>query len=336
MASHIVGRSVGPRRYLRCVSNPELDEIDAALRTDIRRLGTQLGEALVRQHGQQLLDRVEQVRTIARGLRRDDSPADDSLVDFLSDIEVVDAIHLVRAFTVYFHLANTAEQVHRVDDLNATPRTRNNRFAETVAKLQASGISNAEIITATRTADLRPVFTAHPTEASRRSILDKLAELAVLIERRGESSLSQSDKGAMDRRIDELIDAMWQTDELRRERPDPVDEARSILYFLNQIVTEGVPELFSDVDAVLRSIGGSLASDHVPVQFGSWVGGDRDGNPNVKPDTTLAVLAFQRARALRLLISEIEELSAELSVSIAVTKISVSYTHLTLPTTPYV
>lgn len=303
------------------MSNPELDLIDAALRTDIRRLGTQLGESLVRQHGQELLDRVEQVRAIAQGLRRDDASAD-GLVDFLSGIEVVDAIHLVRAFTVYFHLANTAEQVHRVEDLNATAPARNNRFAETVTKLQAAGVSNAEIIAATRTADLRPVFTAHPTEASRRSILDKLAELAVLIERRGEASLSQNDKGAMDRRIDELIDAMWQTDELRRERPDPVDEARSILYFLNQIVTDGVPELFADIDAVLRSIGGSLAPDHVPVRFGSWVGGDRDGNPNVKPETTLAVLAFQRGRALRLLITEIEALSLELSVSTAVTGIS--------------
>ena len=92
------------------MSTPELELIDAALRTDIRRLGTQLGEALVRQHGQDLLDRVEQVRAIAQGLRRDDSSAE-SLVDFLSGIEVVDAIHLVRAFTVYFHLANTAEQV---------------------------------------------------------------------------------------------------------------------------------------------------------------------------------------------------------------------------------
>jgi len=303
------------------VSNPELDLIDAALRTDIRRLGTQLGEALVRQHGQDLLDRVEQVRAIAQGLRRDDSSAE-SLVDFLSGIEVVDAIHLVRAFTVYFHLANTAEQVHRVEDLNTLAPSRNNRFADTVTKLQAAGVSNSEIVAATRAADLRPVFTAHPTEASRRSILDKLAELAVLIERRSEATLGQSEKAGIDRRIDELIDAMWQTDELRREQPDPVDEARSILYFLNQIVTDGVPELFDDVDAVLRTIGGSLPPDRVPVRFGSWVGGDRDGNPNVTPDTTLDVLAFQRARALRLLITEIEDLSSELSVSTAVTGIS--------------
>lgn len=302
------------------MSNPEIDDLDAALRGDIRRLGTQLGDALVRQHGQELLDQVEQVRAMARGLRREDSSTD-GLVDLLVDVELGNAINLVRAFTVYFHLANTAEQVHRVDDLN-TSATGTNRFAETVAALQQGGASNAEIVAATRQADLRPVFTAHPTEASRRSILDKLAEMAQLIERRAESTISRSETEAIDRRTDELIDAIWQTDELRRERPDPVDEARSILYFLNQIVTDGVPELFDDVDAALRTIGGSLDGGSVPVRFGSWVGGDRDGNPNVTPQITLDVLTFQRTRALRLLISEIEHLSAELSVSMTVADIS--------------
>ena len=179
-----------------------------------------------------------------------------------------------------------------------------------------------EIVATTRNADLRPVFTAHPTEASRRSILDKLAEIAVLIERRGEAGCGPADRRRIDRRIDELIDAIWQTDELRREKPDPVDEARSILYFLTEIASDGVPELFDDVDAVLRAIGGSLDGTQAPVRFGSWVGGDRDGNPNVTPETSLDVLAFQRDRALRLLVAEIEELSSELSVSTAVTGIT--------------
>ncbi|NNE74566.1 MAG: phosphoenolpyruvate carboxylase, partial [Acidimicrobiales bacterium] len=303
------------------MNDPHLDEIDAALRSDIRRLGNQLGDALVRQHGRELLERVEQVRSIARGLRRE---ADTSagLADFLTDIDVHDAIHLVRAFTVYFHLANTVEQVHRIEEHNADAAAANNHFAETVAKLQAIGISDSEIVAAARTTDLRPVFTAHPTEASRRSILDKLAEIAVLVERRNDTSCGPADQRRIDRRVDELIDAIWQTDELRREQPDPVDEARSILYFLNEIVSDGVPELFDDIDAALRSIGGELGSTNVPVRFGSWVGGDRDGNPNVTPATTLEVLEFQRARALRLLIAEIEDLSSELSVSTAVTGIS--------------
>ncbi|MDE0613953.1 phosphoenolpyruvate carboxylase [Candidatus Poriferisocius sp.] len=298
-----------------------LDQIDSALRNDIRRLGNQLGDALIRQHGPDLLERVEQVRAVARGLRRDEESGA-ALSELLDDVDVVEAIHLVRAFTVYFHLANTAEQVHRVEDLKAEGLAGSLRFADTVAKLQELGIDPAEIVAATRGADLRPVFTAHPTEASRRSILDKLTEIAVLIERRSEIGRGPADQNRIDRRIDELIDAIWQTDELRRERPDPVDEARSILYFLTEIAADGVPELFDDVDAVLRNIGGSLDGPQVPVRFGSWVGGDRDGNPNVTPETTLEVLNIQRGRALRLLVTEVEDLSSELSVSTAVTAIT--------------
>ncbi len=305
----------------------QLAEVDHALRNHIRRLGHQLGEALVRQQGPELLERVEQVRGLARNLRRDDDSPTGELAHVLDGIDVHDAIRLVRAFTVYFHLANTAEQVHRVEDLRdreygANGRAGSNRFAETVAKLQQAGISDAEIVATTRDADLRPVFTAHPTEASRRSILDKLAEIATLVEQRTAVEGDRAAQARIDRRVDELIDAIWQTDELRRERPDPVDEARSMLYFLTEMVADGLPELFDDIDAALRSIGGALPANRVPVRFGSWVGGDRDGNPNVTPETTVEVLAHQRTRALRLLIAEIEELSSELSVGDAVAQIS--------------
>lgn len=295
----------------------QLDEIDHALRNHIRRLGTQLGDALVRQHGPDLLERVEQVRSHARSLRRDDDGTTGELARTFDDVDVADAIRLVRAFTVYFHLANTAEQVHRIEDLQTSAPASNNRFTETVAKLQGEGISDEEIVEAVHATDLRPVFTAHPTEASRRSILDKLAEIATLVEARGENG-DQSRNARIDRRVDELIDAIWQTDELRRERPDPVDEARSILYFLTEIVADGLPQLFEDIDVALRSIGGELDPTRLPIRFGSWVGGDRDGNPNVTPDTTSEVLAHQRSRALRILISEIEELSRELSVGTVV------------------
>jgi len=299
---------------------PSLDDLDSVLRRDIRRLGNQLGDALIRQQGPELLERVEQVRVLARELRQGDD-ANSQLADLLADVELVDAIQLVRAFTTYFHLANTAEQVHRIDDLTESRAAHGNSFSETVARLIEQGFSSEEVIEATNRSELRPVFTAHPTEASRRSILDKLAEVARLIEQR-EHAGDGGTRRRIDRRVDELIDAIWQTDELRRAQPDPVDEARSILYFLNEVIIDGVPELLDDIDAVLRSIGGCLDNDSPPIRFGSWVGGDRDGNPNVTPSTTLAVLDFQRSRALRLLISEIEQLSSELSVSTAVRPVS--------------
>ena len=299
----------------------DLEELDTAIRRDIRRLGNQLGDALVRQVGPELLEQVEEVRTLARALRQGDEGIGSELTDSLRNTPVVRAIELVRAFTTYFHLANTAEQVHRIDDLAANRTTRSKRFSETVNRLIELGIPATEIAAAANRVQLYPVFTAHPTEASRRSILDKLAEIAKLIEQR-EIEPEEPVIARIDRRIDELLDMIWQTDELRREKPDPVDEARSILYFLGEMLEEGVPELLDDIDAALAVHGHGLETDSQPVRFGSWVGGDRDGNPNVTPATTCAVLDFQRARALRLLVGEIEDLSAELSVSTAVRSIS--------------
>ena len=298
-----------------------LGELDSALRRDIRRLGAQLGEALSRQHGPELLERVEQVRSLARGLRRSDEDST-ALAELLADVDVTDAGLLARAFTVYFHLANTAEQVHRIDDLTEKQAAGSNRFGEMVGRLREMGFADDEIVSTVNSAELRPVFTAHPTEASRRSILDKLAEISSLIEHRAHAGADDTARRRADRRINELIDAIWQTDELRRQRPDPVDEARSILYFLTEIAVQGVPELLDDIDAVLASLGGGLDPDRAPVRFGSWVGGDRDGNPNVTPDTTVEVLTFQRQRALRILVEEIEGLSSELSVSFAVRGVS--------------
>ena len=298
-----------------------VNELDSALRGDIRRLGAQLGDALVRQHGPGLLERVEQVRRLARGLRRSDEDST-ALAELLAGVDVADAGLLARAFTVYFHLANTAEQVHRIDDLTEKRAAGANRFGEMVGRLRAMGFADDEIVSTVNSTELRPVFTAHPTEASRRSILDKLAEISSLIEQRAHAGADDTARRRADRRMDELIDAIWQTDELRRQRPDPVDEARSILYFLTEIAVQGVPELLDDINAALVSLGGGLDPDRSPVRFGSWVGGDRDGNPNVTPATTVEVLEFQRQRALRILVDEIEGLSSELSVGLAVTGIS--------------
>jgi phosphoenolpyruvate carboxylase len=302
----------------------ELEQVDAALRADIRRLGRQLGGTLVRQAGPELLDRVERVRTLARRLRRghEDSAVADELTELLRDVPVVTAIELVRAFTTYFHLANVAEQVHRVENLAAEAPASRNRFRETVAKVLAAGVTPEQLAALVNRAELRPVFTAHPTEVSRRSILDKLAEIAVLLERRAERGATETERRRIDRRIDELTDAMWLTDEIRQERPDPVDEARSILYYVSEIAGAGIPELLDDIAAVLAESGVALQPTATPVRLGSWVGGDRDGNPNVTPETTRAVLAFQRTRALRILIAEIEELADELSVSTRVREVS--------------
>ena len=303
-----------------------MQEPDEAMRADIRRLGNQLGQAIARQEGDAMLDLVERVRVLARRIRTDQhagstagSPAGNTggsrdLGALLRDVSPVDAIRLVRAFTLYFHLANATEQVHRIEELNQ--RTADSgRITDTIERLLGAGHDIDEITAAVARTELRPVFTAHPTEASRRSILDKLTEIATRLERRQHPAATATEQRRIDRRIDELIDAMWQTDELRRRRPTPADEARSVLYVLEQVTRQGLPELLEDLALSLERAGGSLPPDAAPVRFGSWVGGDRDGNPNVTAETTAEVLELHRERALQLLAEEIDRLRGQLSTS---------------------
>jgi len=303
---------------------PTHEKTDAALRSDIRRLGNQLGDTLVRQHGRDLLDSVERVRALARRVRQDADGTDISreLADLLGSAETDEAILLVRAFTVYFHLANVAEQVHRIEDLNTGAAGAERHFDETIRSLVDEGVAPSEISDLLNRTELRPVFTAHPTEASRRSILDKLARIAEHIEDRSEHRRTEADRERIDRRIEELIEAIWQTDEIRQERPDPFDEARSVLFYLDQTVRDAVPDLLDDMAAALDSIGEQMEVGHSPIRFGTWVGGDRDGNPNVSPAMTEAVLELQRKRALELLIAEVVGLGDDLSVSTRVRGIS--------------
>ena len=292
------------------------------LRDDIRRLGNQLGQSIVRQEGPAFLELVEEVRVLARQLRRDgDLEAGRKLTAVLADTSFLDAIRLVRAFTTYFHLANVAEQVHRIDDLNIR-KPDTGRFEQTVDDLITRGFTPEDIADALAKTALRPIFTAHPTEASRRSMLDKLAELALLIDRRSSDRSTTAERRRLDRRADELLDAIWQTDEIRRQRPSPLDEARSMIYYLDQIVRTGLPKLWTDIALVLEGIGVDPQINPAPVVFGSWVGGDRDGNPNVTPETTVEVVGLHRARALRILRDELEDLRAELSPSALVRTVS--------------
>jgi phosphoenolpyruvate carboxylase len=297
---------------------------DAALRADIRRLGHQLGDTLIRQHGKDLLDTVEEVRHLAQRLRQNAAPAGvtTELTDLLAGLDGDRAIHLVRAFTVYFHLANIAEQEHRIEDLNVGGTRSGSLFGKTVSNLLEAGVTASEIGTLVNRADFRPVFTAHPTEASRRSILNKLATIADLLKARGDARSTEIERDRIDRRIDEMIEAIWQTDEIRHEKPDPFDEAKFVLYYLSQTVSNALPDLFDTIAATLGDIGQQLNPEQVPIRFGSWVGGDRDGNPNVSPETTTAVLNLQRDRAITLLIAELRELYSDASMSGRLYKIS--------------
>ena len=301
------------------MSTTDVPNVDAALRADIRWLGGLLGESLTRQEGQGLLDLVEEVRSLTKRSRRGSVTAAEALEQRLAGVDLQTATRLVRAFSTYFHLANIAEQVHRADELALRSA---GSIEAVVDAIRDAGVERAAIEDVVSRLELRPVLTAHPTEAIRRSILTKRRQIAELLEQRGDAGSSPADKARAERRVTELIDLMWQTDELRRARPDPLDEARSVLFYADEVFAAVLPDLLDDVATQLARLGVELPPRARPVRLGTWVGGDRDGNPSVTPDVTLAVLRAQQDRALGNLLLAVEGLVAELSSSTRIVAVS--------------
>ena len=272
----------------------------AALRADVRRLGELLGQTLVRQEGQQLLDLVESVRLAVR----EDSPLGASI---LETVDVSESIKLVRAFSTYFHLANIAEQVHRARALFAERVNGDSWLQHTFHKIAEAKISSDELARAVATLSVRPVFTAHPTEAARRSVLSKLGKVAELLD---EKNIRERDK-----KLAEAIELLWQTDELRLEQPEPLDEATNALYYLDDLHRYTVPQVLDDFVYELKEHGVDLDPLARPLSFGSWIGGDRDGNPNVTPAITSETVILHVGHGVRVLLEKLDALRQSLSVS---------------------
>ena len=281
-------------------------EDNAPLRADIRRLGDLLGESLVRQEGPELLELVERVRA----LTREDGEAAAAL---LGRTDLPTAMKLVRAFSTYFHLANITEQVHRGRELAARRAAEGGLLARTADRLKDADPEHLRRTVANL--HVRPVFTAHPTEAARRSVLNKLRRIAELLE----TPAGDGDRRRTDLRLAENIDLVWQTDELRVVRPEPADEARNAVYYLDELHAGAVGDVLEDLAAELQRVGVELPPGTRPLTFGTWIGGDRDGNPNVTPEVTSEVLILQHEHGINDALEVVDQLRGLLSNSIRYT-----------------
>ncbi|GHF64198.1 phosphoenolpyruvate carboxylase [Streptomyces mashuensis] len=280
------------------------DNTNAALRADIRRLGDILGETLVRQEGEELLDLVERVRALTR-------TDGDAAAALLGRTDPQTAAKLVRAFSTYFHLANVTEQVHRGRELRARRAAEGSILARTADQLKDADPDHLR--QTVEHLGVRPVFTAHPTEAARRSVLNKLRRIAQLLDT---PTTGTGDKRRTDLRLAENIDLLWQTDELRVARPEPTDEARNAIYYLDELHASAVGDVLEDLQAELDRVGLTLPATARPLTFGTWIGGDRDGNPNVTPHVTRDVLILQHEHGITDALAVVDDLRGALSNSI--------------------
>lgn len=290
---------------------------DAELRQDIRELGQLLGDVLREQWGDDFYDLVESVRQGSRSVRASEDVVDRaSLLDRLDGASNWEIVRLVRAFTIYFHIANTTEQHYRVLPGLTRP---DYQVGEVVERALAAGVDRQQIADFARRVHIRPVFTAHPTESARRSILSKLQAMDGSL---GRATGPEGRDASWRRRMVELIEGIVQTDELRQTRPGPLDEARNVLFYLEQLAQGTVAEAVEGFFESLQDQGIDTSDLTSPLRFGTWVGGDRDGNPQVTAAMTRRTLALHNQRALRTLREAIRGLATQLDQSTRIVEIS--------------
>jgi phosphoenolpyruvate carboxylase len=273
------------------------------LRNDVRRLADLLGQTIARQESEQLLSLVESLRLSVREGKQD---------QILSKLDDTQTISLVRAFSNYFNLANVAEQVNRSKVLAEAHKTGGSWLSKTIdnilkAQKDSKDFDTKELQIWIDNFSVRPVFTAHPTEAARRSVLSKMTTIAQLLE--------QPDSQIKTERLAEAVDLLWQTDELRLGRPEPLDEAVNSIYYLNELLTETVPEVLAQFTNEVKRLGVNLSLNARPLSFGTWIGGDRDGNPNITADVTKAAILLQNSHFTRTVFEHLDELRQALSIS---------------------
>src|SRR5215831_10768050 len=282
------------------------------LRADVRLLGELVGGVLREQGGPELFQAVEYVRTRAIELRSHDGD-DQALLSWAEQQSTARLLQLVRAFSVYFHLINLAEQQHRVRTLRHRQRSQSAPLHESVAaaveELHGKGVSTEHLRAMLNQLQVHPVLTAHPSEARRRSLLHHLEAAARAIEALDDERQTPIERATVLDTLRARITLIWQTAEARVERPSVLDEVQSVLYVLAGTVYDVLPLVYR---AGQRA---GLPADSNLLRFGSWVGGDRDGNPAVTPDVTRAAARLARAAVLRRYRDDVQLLGRDLSIS---------------------
>ncbi|WP_136246992.1 phosphoenolpyruvate carboxylase [Halomonas borealis] len=292
-------------------------DLHESLRDNVRILGDSLGRTIADDLGEGFVDRIETIRSLAKQGRQREADSNRQLIDYLRGLPDNELLPVTRAFNQFLNLANMAEQHYRarfrrVEDYKPGAQPA---LGELLERARSEGHSSRKLVETLANMRVELVLTAHPTEVIRRTLIQKydaIDECLSIIE----SSADYPERATRAHgRLEELISQAWHTDEIRHERPTPVDEARWGFAVIENSLWQAVPDFHRDLDNLLLDTAGErLPLDAAPMRFASWMGGDRDGNPNVTAKVTREVLLLGRWMAADLYARDLEQLKAELSM----------------------
>src|ERR1700688_2598643 len=303
-------------------------EEDARLRNDIRLLGRILGDTVRDQEGADVFDLVERIRqTSIRFHRDDDRPARRELEIILDSMSTSQTVRIVRAFSYFSHLANIAEDQNNIRQMRArsaaTGAPRPGTLALTLSHARAAGFSAGDLRRFFETALVSPVLTAHPTEVRRKSTIDREMEIAALLDRRERVQLTPEELAASDEQLRRAVLTLWQTNILRRTKLTVLDEVANGLSFYDYTFLQEVPRMHCVLEDRLSEGEGAAQGELASfLRMGSWIGGDRDGNPFVTAEVMRGTLKMQSSRVLRFYLEELHALGAELSLAAHLANVS--------------
>lgn len=297
-----------------------MQSLHPELRNDVNTLGATLGAVLREQKGNKFYEQVETTRLIAKETRETAVNDHQAVLNHINSIPRSDLRDLGRSFSFFLTLANTAELYHRTrlrrentEDRKDVPKHAS--IEDAIQHLIKSGMDKSKVCKTVCELNIELVLTAHPTELKRRTILDKMNHIAHLLARKDQQELTGWEFQEWKNNLRREITAIWLTDEIRRRKPSPEEEARHGLQVIENVLWRQIPQYYRRVDSALqRHCGGSLPLEATPIRFGSWMGGDRDGNPNVKASTTEKVIWENKRVAARLYARELSKLSAAYSL----------------------
>ena len=292
-----------------------MNEQYSAMRSNVSMLGKLLGDTIKDALGENILGQVETIRKLSKSSRAGNDTHRKELLNTLQNLSNDELLPVARAFSQFLNLTNVAEQYQTISR-SGDGANHPELLKKTFETLKQNNLSESAIQAAIKSLSLELVLTAHPTEITRRTLIHKLGEVNSCLEQLDHSDISDYERNQIMRRLRQLVAQAWHTDEIRKYRPTPVDEAKWGFAVVENSLWEGVPAFLRELnEQVEETFGIKLPVDFVPVQFTSWMGGDRDGNPNVTASITRHVMQLSRWKATDLFLRDIGVLISELSMS---------------------